>query len=171
MPYRETITGSAEAEGKHKKQSGGRGQYGDCWIRVEPLGRGEGFEFVDKIVGGAIPRPFIPAVEKGVVEALREGGLAGYPVVDLRVTLYDGKHHAVDLGDGLQDRRVLGVRAAIEKAGPVLLEPIMRVEVTVLSDHVGDVMGDLNSRRGQPSGWRRGAATRSSKPRSRWPRC
>ena len=96
VPYRETITGSAEAEGKHKKQSGGRGQYGDCWVRVEPLARGEGFEFVDKIVGGAIPRPFIPAVEKGVVEALREGGLAGYPVVDLRVTLYDGKHHAVD---------------------------------------------------------------------------
>ncbi|HEX2503847.1 MAG TPA: elongation factor G, partial [Miltoncostaeaceae bacterium] len=153
VPYRETITGSAEAEGKHKKQSGGRGQYGDCWIRVEPLGRGEGFEFVDKIVGGAIPRPFIPAVEKGVVEALREGGLAGYPVVDLRVTLYDGKHHAVDSSEmAFKIAGSLGVRAAIEKAGPVLLEPIMRVEVTVPSDHVGDVMGDLNSRRGQPLG-------------------
>ena len=93
VPYRETVTGSAEAEGKHKKQSGGRGQYGDCWVKVEPLPRGDGFEFVDKVVGGAIPRPFIPAVEKGVVEALREGDLAGYPVVDLRVTLYDGKHH------------------------------------------------------------------------------
>jgi elongation factor G len=153
VPYRETITGSAEAEGKHKKQSGGRGQYGDCWVRVEPLGRGEGFEFVDKIVGGAIPRAFIPAVEKGVVEALREGGLAGYPVVDLRVTLYDGKHHAVDSSEmAFKIAGSLGVRAAIEKAHPVLLEPIMRVEVVVPSDHVGDVMGDLNSRRGHPLG-------------------
>ena len=153
VPYRETITGSAEAEGKHKKQSGGRGQYGDCWVRVEPLPRGDGFEFADKIVGGAIPRPFIPAVEKGVVEALREGGLAGYPVVDLRVTLYDGKHHPVDSSEmAFKIAGSLGVRAAIEKAGPVLLEPIMRVEVTVPSDHVGDVMGDLNSRRGHPEG-------------------
>jgi elongation factor G len=153
VPYRETITGSAEAEGKHKKQSGGRGQYGDCWVKVEPLPRGDGFEFVDKIVGGAIPRPFIPAVEKGVVEALREGGLAGYPVVDLRVTLYDGKHHPVDSSEmAFKIAGSLGVRAAIEKATPVLLEPIMRVEVTVPSDHVGDVMGDLNSRRGHPEG-------------------
>jgi elongation factor G len=153
VPYRETITGSAEAEGKHKKQSGGRGQYGDCWIRVEPLPRGAGFEFVDKIVGGAIPRPFIPAVEKGVVEALRAGDLAGYPVVDLRVTLYDGKHHPVDSSEmAFKIAGSLGVRAAVAKAGPVLLEPIMRVEVTVPSEHVGDVMGDLNSRRGHPLG-------------------
>jgi elongation factor G len=153
VPYRETITGTAEAEGKHKKQSGGRGQYGDCWVRVEPLPRGDGFEFADKIVGGAIPRPFIPAVEKGVVEALREGALAGYPVVDLRVTLYDGKHHPVDSSEmAFKIAGSLGVRAAIEKAGPVLLEPIMRVEVSVPSDHVGDVMGDLNSRRGHPEG-------------------
>ncbi len=153
VPYRETITGTAEAEGKHKKQSGGRGQFGDCWVRVEPLPRGDGFEFVDKVVGGAIPRPFIPAVEKGVVEALREGGLAGYPVVDLRVTLYDGKHHPVDSSEmAFKIAGSLGVRTAIEKAGPVLLEPIMRVEVSVPSDHVGDVMGDLNSRRGHPEG-------------------
>jgi elongation factor G len=153
VPYRETITGSAEAEGKHKKQSGGRGQYGDCWVKVEPLPRGSGFEFVDKIVGGAIPRPFIPAVEKGVVEALRSGDLAGYPVVDVRVTLYDGKHHAVDSSEmAFKIAGSLGVRAAIAKAGPVLLEPIMRVEVTVPSEHVGDVMGDLNSRRGHPLG-------------------
>jgi elongation factor G len=153
VPYRETVTGTAEAEGKHKKQSGGRGQYGDCWVRVEPLPRGDGFEFVDKIVGGAIPRPFIPAVEKGVVEALREGDLAGYPVVDLRVTLYDGKHHPVDSSEmAFKIAGSLGVRAAIEKAHPVLLEPVMRVEVTVPSDHVGDVMGDLNSRRGHPLG-------------------
>ena len=153
VPYRETVTGTAEAEGKHKKQSGGRGQYGDCWVRVEPLPRGDGFEFVNKIVGGAIPRPFIPAVEKGVVEALREGDLAGYPVVDLRVTLYDGKHHPVDSSEmAFKIAGSLGVRAAIEKAHPVLLEPVMRVEVTVPSDHVGDVMGDLNSRRGHPLG-------------------
>ena len=153
VPYRETITGSAEAEGKHKKQSGGRGQYGDCWVRVEPLPRGDGFEFVDKVVGGSIPRPFIPAVEKGVVEALREGDLAGYPVVDLRVTLYDGKHHPVDSSEmAFKIAGSLGVRAAIQKAHPVLLEPVMRVEVTVSSDHVGDVMGDLNSRRGHPLG-------------------
>ena len=153
VPYRETVTGTAEAEGKHKKQSGGRGQYGDCWVRVEPLPRGDGFEFVDKIVGGSIPRPFIPAVEKGVVEALREGDLAGYPVVDLRVTLYDGKHHPVDSSEmAFKIAGSLGVRAAIEKAHPVLLEPVMRVEVTVPSDHVGDVMGDLNSRRGHPLG-------------------
>jgi elongation factor G len=153
VPYRETITGSAEAEGKHKKQSGGRGQYGDAWVRVEPLPRGDGFEFVDKVVGGAIPRPFIPAVEKGVVEALRQGELAGYPVVDLRVTLYDGKHHAVDSSEmAFKIAGSLAVRAAIAKAQPVLLEPIMRVEVTVPSEHVGDVMGDLNSRRGHPLG-------------------
>ena len=153
VPYRETVTGSAEAEGKHKKQSGGRGQYGDCWVKVEPLPRGDGFEFVDKVVGGAIPRPFIPAVEKGVVEALREGDLAGYPVVDLRVTLYDGKHHPVDSSEmAFKIAGSLGVRAAIQKAHPVLLEPVMRVEVTVPSEHVGDVMGDLNSRRGHPLG-------------------
>ena len=153
VPYRETITGSAEAEGKHKKQSGGRGQYGDCWVRVEPLPRGDGFEFVNKVVGGAIPRPFIPAVQKGVVEALREGELAGYPVVNLRVTLYDGKHHPVNSSEmAFKIAGSLGVRAAIQKAHPVLLEPIMRVEVTVSSDHVGDVMGDLNSRRGHPLG-------------------
>ena len=124
-------------------------------------------------MGGSIPRPFIPAVEKGVVEALREGGLAGYPVVNLRVTLYDGKHHPVDSSEmAFKIAGSLGVRAAIEKAGPVLLEPIMRVEVTVPSDHVGDVMGDLNSRRGHPRGHGDArAATRSSRPRCRWPRC
>ena len=153
VPYRETITRSAEAEGKHKKQSGGRGQYGDCWIKVEPLPRGGGFEFVDKIVGGAIPRPFIPAVEKGVVEAMQSGELAGHPVVDVRVTLYDGKHHAVDSSEmAFKIAGSLGMKAAVAKAGPVLLEPVMRVEVTVPSEHVGDVMGDLNSRRGQPLG-------------------
>lgn len=153
VPYRETVTGTAQAEGKHKKQSGGRGQYADCWLRVEPLPRGAGFEFVDKIVGGAVPRAFIPAVEKGVVEALRTGELAGYPVVDLRVTLYDGKHHPVDSSEmAFKIAGSLGVRAAIAAANPVLLEPVMTVEITTPSEHVGDVMGDLNSRRGHPLG-------------------
>jgi elongation factor G len=153
VPYRETITGTAEAEGKHKKQSGGRGQYADCWLRVEPLPRGAGFEFVDKIVGGAVPRAFIPAVEKGVVEALGRGELAGYPVVDVRVTLYDGKHHPVDSSEmAFKIAGSLGVRAALAAAHPVLLEPVMTVEITVPSDNVGDVMGDLSSRRGHPLG-------------------
>ena len=153
VPYHETITREAQAEGKHKKQSGGRGQYADCWLRVEPLPRGAGFEFVDKVVGGAVPRAFIPAVEKGVIEALKEGDLGGYPVVDVRVTLYDGKHHPVDSSEmAFKIAGSLGVKAALAQAGPVLLEPIMRVEVTVPAEHVGDVMGDLNSRRGHPLG-------------------
>ncbi len=153
VPYRETITGSAEAEGKHKKQTGGRGQYGDCWVRVEPQPRGDGFAFQDKIVGGAIPRPFIPAVEKGVVEALVAGPIAGYPVVDVKVTLYDGKYHPVDSSEmAFKIAGSLGMKAAMEKARPILLEPVMSVEVTVPEEHVGDVMGDLNSRRGRPLG-------------------
>ena len=153
VPYHETITREAQAEGKHKKQSGGRGQYADCWLRVEPLPRGAGFEFVNKVVGGAVPRAFIPAVEKGVVEALKEGDLGGYPVVNVRVTLYDGKHHAVDSSEmAFKIAGSLGVKAALAQAGPVLLEPVMQVEVTVPAEHVGDVMGDLNSRRGHPLG-------------------
>jgi elongation factor G len=153
VPYRETITGTAKAEGKHKKQSGGRGQYGDCWLEVAPLPRGSGFEFVDKIVGGSIPRAFIPAVEKGVIEAMEAGDLAGYPVVDVRVTLYDGKYHTVDSSEmAFKIAGSLGMKAALAKAGPVLLEPMMHVEVTVPEDCVGDVMGDLNSRRGHPIG-------------------
>jgi elongation factor G len=153
VPYRETITRSAEAEGKHKKQSGGRGQYADCWIRIEPLPRGAGFEFVDKVVGGAIPRAFIPAVEKGVVEAMRAGELAGAPLGDLRVTLYDGKHHPVDSSEmAFKIAGGLALRAAVAAAGPVLLEPVMLVEITVPADHVGDVMGDLSGRRGHPLG-------------------
>jgi elongation factor G len=153
VPYRETITASAKAEGKHKKQSGGRGQYGDCWIEIEPLPPGTGFEFVDKIVGGAIPRAFIPAVEKGVIEAMEAGEVAGYPVVDVRVTLYDGKYHAVDSSEmAFKIAGSLGMKAALAKAKPVLLEPIMHVEVAVPEEHVGDVMGDLNSRRGHPLG-------------------
>jgi elongation factor G len=153
VPYRETIKGTAKAEGKHKKQTGGRGQFADTWIEVSPKPRGEGFEFVDKIVGGAIPRNFIPAVEKGVRAAMAEGFLAGYPVVDVEVKLYDGKHHPVDSSDmAFQIAGSLGFKAAAEKAQPVLLEPIMNVEITVPDENVGDIIGDLNSRRGRVLG-------------------
>jgi elongation factor G len=153
VPYRETVKGSAKAEGKHKKQTGGRGQFADTWMEVSPQPRGEGFEFVDKIVGGAIPRNFIPAVEKGVRAAMAEGFLAGYPVVDVKVALYDGKFHPVDSSDmAFQIAGSLGFKAAAEKAQPVLLEPIMNVEITVPDENVGDIIGDLNSRRGRVLG-------------------
>ena len=153
VPYRETVKGSAKAEGKHKKQTGGRGQFADTWMEVSPQPRGVGFEFVDKIVGGAIPRNFIPAVEKGVRNAMSEGFLAGYPVVDVQVRLYDGKYHPVDSSDmAFQIAGSLGFKAAAEKAQPVLLEPIMNVEITIPEENVGDIIGDLNSRRGRVLG-------------------
>ena len=153
VPYHETITKTVEAEGKHKKQSGGAGQFGDCHLRVEPLPVGSGFEFVDKIVGGAIPRQFIPAVEKGVQEALTKGVIGGFPVVDVRVTVFDGKYHAVDSSEmAFRIAAQMGMKDALAKAGSVLLEPIMTVEVTVPEDVVGDVMGDMNGRRGRPLG-------------------
>ena len=153
VPYRETVKTSAKSQGRHKKQTGGRGQFGDTWIEVQPMPRGEGLEFVDKIVGGAIPRNFIPAVEKGVLEATREGFLAGYPVVDVRVILYDGSHHPVDSSEmAFKIAGSIGFKAAAEKAQPTLLEPIMNVEVTVPEESVGDIIGDLNSRRGRVLG-------------------
>ncbi len=153
VPYRETITGTAEAEGKYKKQSGGHGQFGVCNLRIEPLGRGEGFEFIDQIVGGAIPRQFIPAVEKGIEETMAEGGVYGFPVVDVRVVCYDGKFHSVDSSEmSFKMAGRLGFKAAMEKANPVILEPISRIEVTVPSELQGDVMGDLNSRRARVQG-------------------
>jgi elongation factor G len=153
VPYRETVKTSAKAQGRHKKQTGGRGQFGDTWVELQPMGRGEGFEFVDKIVGGVIPRNFIPAVEKGIVEAMREGYLAGYPVVDLRAILYDGSHHPVDSSEmAFKIAGSLGFKNAIEKAQPVLLEPIMTAEITVPEENVGDIIGDLNSRRGRVLG-------------------
>jgi elongation factor G len=153
VPYRETITGTAEAEGKHKKQTGGHGQFGVAFLRVEPLERGAGFEFVDNIVGGAIPRQFIPAVEKGVAETMSSGGVYGYPVVDLRVTLYDGKFHPVDSSElSFKMAGSLALKDAMSKANPVMLEPISILEVTVPSQFQGDVMGDLNSRRGRVQG-------------------
>ncbi|MGI9022032.1 MAG: elongation factor G [Acidimicrobiales bacterium] len=153
VAYRETITGSAEAEGKHKKQSGGHGQFGVASIRIEPLPRGGGFEFVDKIVGGAIPRQFIPAVEKGVAETMAHAGVFGYPVVDIRVTLLDGKFHAVDSSEmSFKMAGSIGFREAMAKAGPVVLEPMSTLKVTVPSQYQGDIMGDLNSRRGRVQG-------------------
>jgi elongation factor G len=153
VPYQETVKRSAEAQGKYKRQSGGRGQYGDCWLKVEKLARGAGFEFADEIVGGAIPRQFIPSVEKGVRNTLNEGFLAGYPVVDLKVTVYDGTYHEVDSSDmAFQIAASMGIKAALEKASAVILEPIMAIEVTCPDENMGEVIGDLNSRRGKVQG-------------------
>jgi elongation factor G len=153
VPYFETIKKKAEAQGKHKKQTGGHGQYGDCWIRLEPLPRGAGFEFQDDIFGGAIPKNFIPSVEKGIQDARMQGFLAGYPVVDFRVVLYDGSYHDVDSSDiAFKIAGSLGFKKAMEEASPTLLEPIMEVEVTASGQFMGDLMGDLNSRRGRVLG-------------------
>jgi elongation factor G len=153
VPYKETIRASASAQGRQKKQTGGHGQFGDTWIKVEPLPHGAGFEFVDKIVGGAIPRNFIPAVEKGIREAMAGGYLAGYPMVDVRATLYDGSYHDVDSSDmAFRIAASMGFKSAVEKAKPVLLEPVMTMEVSVPDECMGDVIGDLNSRRGKVLG-------------------
>ena len=153
IPYRETIRGSAMVQGRHKKQTGGHGQFGDCWIKLEPLPRGEKFQFVNDIFGGAIPKNFIPAVEKGILEAAEQGYMAGFPVTDFRVTLYDGSYHDVDSSEmafKLAGRKAF--RAAMQQAKPSLLEPVMRVEVETPVDFAGDLMSDFNGRRGRISG-------------------
>ncbi|HYA87136.1 MAG TPA: elongation factor G [Nitrospirota bacterium] len=153
VPYKETIRSKAKAQGKYKKQTGGHGQYGDAWLEIEPLPRGSGFEFVDNIVGGVIPRQYIPAVEKGVVEAMHEGTLAGYPIVDVRVSLYDGSYHTVDSSEmAFKVAASLAFKKAVAEAKPALLEPIMSVEVISPDDTLGAVIGDLNSRRGKVQG-------------------
>lgn len=153
VPYRETIKGKARVQGKHKKQTGGHGQYGDCWIQIEPLPRGKGFEFVDAIVGGVIPKTYIPAVEKGIVESAQKGVLAGYPTVDFKVTLDDGSYHQVDSSEmAFKIAGSLAFKKAVENATPALLEPIMKVQVTTPEDFMGDIMGDLNGRRGKVLG-------------------
>jgi elongation factor G len=153
VPYKETIKGSAKAQGRLKKQTGGRGQFGDTWLEVSPLPRGSGFEFVDAIVGGVIPRQFIPAVEKGIREALHEGVIAGYEIVDVRVRLYDGSHHSVDSSEmAFKIAASMGFKTALGNAKPILLEPIMVLEIAVPDDCMGDVIGDLNSRRGKVLG-------------------
>ena len=154
VPYRETFkTGAKEVQGRHKKQSGGRGQFGDCWIHVAPRASGEGYEFIDQIVGGSIPRQFIPAVDKGIVETAARGVLAGYPVIDFQVTLYDGSYHNVDSSEmAFKVAGSLAFKKACEKAKMALLEPVMLVTVAVPDSFMGDVIGDLSSRRGKVLG-------------------
>jgi elongation factor G len=150
VAYRETIAGSAEAEGKYKKQTGGHGQFGVAFVRVEPLPPGSGFEFVDQIVGGAIPRQFIPAVEKGVAETMEHGGVFGFPVVDVKVTCFDGKYHSVDSSEmSFKMAGSIGFKDAMAKASPTLLEPISELTVIAPEANQGDIMGDLNSKRGR----------------------
>lgn len=153
IPYRETIKGKAQVQGRHKKQSGGRGQFGDCWIRMEPNPRGKGYEFLDEIVGGSIPRNYIPAVDKGVQEAAARGFLAGYPMVDFKVAVYDGSYHTVDSSEmAFKIAGSLAFKKAVEMCTPILLEPIMLASVFIPDEFMGDVIGDLSSRRGRVLG-------------------
>jgi elongation factor G len=153
VPYKETIKVAAKAQGRFKRQTGGKGQYGDCWLELTPQSRGEGFTFENKVVGGSIPKNYIPAVEKGVIETMTKGFLAGFPVVDVKVSVYDGSYHDVDSSEqAFKTAASLGFKAAAAKAQPVLLEPIMQLDVEVPDDSVGDVVGDLNTRRGQMQG-------------------
>jgi len=150
VSYRETIKGTAEAEGKYVKQSGGRGQYGHCWIRIEPQEEGKGNEFVDEVRGGVIPREYIPAVEKGINEAFQTGVLAGYPIVDVKVAVFDGSYHEVDSSEiAFKMAAIMGFKDAAKKAGAAILEPIMKVEVVTPEEYMGNIVGDLNARRGQ----------------------
>ncbi len=153
IPYRETVRSYGSAQGRHKKQTGGHGQFGDCWIKIEPLPRGEKFQFVNEVFGGAIPRQYIPAVEKGIIEAAEHGFLAGFPVTDFKVTVYDGSYHDVDSSEmafKLAGRKAF--RAAMQQCRPAILEPIMRVEVETPTEFAGDLMSDFNGRRGRISG-------------------
>lgn len=153
VPYKETVTKTAQAQGRHKKQTGGRGQFGDVWLRIEPLPRGQGYEFANEIFGGAVPKNFIPSVEKGLQNALQHGVLAGFPVVDVKIALYDGSYHPVDSSDiAFQIAANLGFRNVMTAAGPVLLEPIMNVKITAPEQFMGDILGDLNTRRARVQG-------------------
>ena len=153
IPYRETIRGNADVQGRHKKQTGGHGQFGDCWIRMEPLARGSGFQFANEVFGGAIPKNYIPAVEKGIIETSERGYLAGYPMVDFKVTVYDGSYHDVDSSElAFKQAARKAFRAAMQTAKPALLEPVMSVEIHAPVEYAGDLMGDLNGRRGRISG-------------------
>ena len=153
IPYRETIRAIASAQGRYKKQSGGRGQYGDCWIKIEPLPAGSGFEFVNGIVGGSIPKQYIPAVEKGIIEKMKEGLIAGYPVIDMKATVYDGSYHNVDSSEmAFKIAGSMALQKATPDARAVLLEPIVRMEVTTPEEFLGNVIGDLNSKRGRVQG-------------------
>jgi len=154
VPYKETIKTSAEARGRHKKQSGGRGQFGDCWVKFAPRSRGEGYEFVDKIVGGSIPRNFIPAVDKGIRAALKKGFLAGFPMVDVQAICYDGSYHAVDSSEHAFNMAGSNAfKEAVTSCKPTILEPVMKMEITVPRDHMGDIIGDITRRRGRVAGF------------------
>jgi elongation factor G len=172
VAYRETITAPASGQGRHKKQSGGRGQFGDCWVRVKPGARGAGYRFVDQVVGGAIPSKFVPAVDRGVQEAAQRGVLAGYPMVDFEVELYDGSYHAVDSSEqAFKMAGVLAFKTVAQKCRPVLLEPLDEVEVTTPAEYLGDVLGDLSARRGHILGTRpaangRGTTVRAAVPQA-----
>jgi elongation factor G len=158
IAYRETVTAAAEGHHRHKKQTGGAGQFGEVHLRVEPLARGGGFEFVDAVKGGVIPSQFIPAVEKGVREVLASGAVAGYPVVDVRVTVYDGKHHSVDSKEiAFVTAGRKAFMAAVREARPIVLEPVVSVEIAAPDAAIGDIAGDLSARRGQVSGTRNGS--------------
>ena len=153
IAYRETIKKKGDAQGRYKKQTGGRGQFGDCWIRLVPLPRGSGYEFADQITGGVIPNKFIPAVDKGIQEALAKGVIAGYPVVDLRVELYDGSYHTVDSSEmAFKIAGSMAFQNAARESDPILLEPVMDVTVYTPDEYLGDVIGDLNQRRGRIMG-------------------
>jgi elongation factor G len=158
IAYRETVTAPAEGHHRHKKQTGGAGQFGEVWLRVEPLPRGAGFEFVDAVKGGTIPGVFIPAVEKGVREVLAGGAISGHPVVDVRVTVFDGKHHSVDSKEiAFVTAGRKAMLAAVREARPMVLEPIVDVEISAPEAAMGDITGDLSSRRGQVAGTDNGA--------------
>lgn len=153
VPYKETVRANSKAQGRHKRQTGGKGQFGDCWLELQPLERGSGFSFENKVVGGAIPKNFIPAIEKGVREAMEHGLCAGYPAVDMKVIVYDGSYHDVDSNEmAFKTAGAIALRAAAEQAQPVILEPMLEVDVDVPDDAVGDVVGDLNGRRGRLGG-------------------
>ena len=153
IAYRETITRTAEAHGRFKKQTGGRGQFGDCHLRLVPRPRGSGYEFIDSIKGGVIPTKFVPSVDKGVQEAAEKGVVAGYPLVDFAVECYDGSYHSVDSSDvAFQVAGSMAFKQAAEKAGPRILEPVMKVEVTTPDEFMGDIMGDITQRRGRVLG-------------------
>ena len=156
VPYRETIRRTASAQGRHKKQTGGAGQYGDCWLRLEP-NPGGGYEFVDEVVGGRIPKGLIPAVDKGVQETMREGVVAGYPMIDVRVACYDGSYHSVDSNEmAFKTAARIGFQKAAADAEPVVLEPMAKLEVTVPEDYAGSVMGDVSASRGRVEGMNAG---------------
>ena len=153
IPYREAIKGTTKVQGKYKKQTGGKGQFGDTWIEISPLKRGEGFIFENKIVGGAIPKTYIPAVEKGIQEAMAGGVIAHYPMVDVKISLYDGSYHNVDSSEmAFKIAGSLGFKKGIPDCKPILIEPVMNMEIVVPNDQVGDVMGDLNAKRGKIQG-------------------